>query len=121
MTTTMSADGRYQTETTVSTYAVMYRCRNKHALRRDYERTRVRSIRFTASTPGGLLVSDTSRSTENARVPVRCPQCDGLMTSAVVRGSYSQTRKCDPRCTSATGFNCECQCSGQNHGAAHLG
>ena len=25
--------------------------------------------------------------------------------------------KCDARCTSAKGFNCECSCAGANHGA----
>lgn len=37
----------------------------------------------------------------------------------VVRGRHSDTRKCDARCTGATGFDCECSCAGQNHGSAH--
>lgn len=34
-----------------------------------------------------------------------------------VLGRYSEERKCDARCTSAKGHNCECQCGGKMHGA----
>ena len=29
-------------------------------------------------------------------------------------------RKCSPRCTGATGPDCECECVGANHGSDHL-
>lgn len=35
-----------------------------------------------------------------------------------IRGSVSD-HPCDPRCTNATGRDCECSCGGKNHGAAH--
>lgn len=48
-----------------------------------------------------------------------CPTCAAPMYGDAVHGRYSATRKCDPRCTGATGFDCECQCGGKNHGADH--
>jgi hypothetical protein len=36
-----------------------------------------------------------------------------------IDGSVNETKKCDPRCTGATGHTCECQCGGENHGADH--
>lgn len=51
---------------------------------------------------------------------VRCPDCGGVMPRlARVEGRFSEGRKCDPRCTGATGGSCDCQCGGVNHGADH--
>ncbi len=49
-----------------------------------------------------------------------CPQCSSIVRlhAHPVRGKKS-TGHCDDRCTSATGFNCECQCAGKNHGSDH--
>jgi hypothetical protein len=50
-----------------------------------------------------------------------CPSCGKRLrvVAQAVMGRYSESRKCDTRCTSATGYNCECQCGGRNHGAAN--
>jgi hypothetical protein len=61
---------------------------------------------------------------------VNCPACaaagkrDGIgqpvrALLAPVLGRFNQSKKCDGRCTSATGHNCECQCGGRNHGSDH--
>lgn len=50
--------------------------------------------------------------------PIRCRECGrSLVRWDAVQGHYSEARACDVRCTSATGFRCECQCGGHNHGA----
>lgn len=36
-----------------------------------------------------------------------------------VRGIVNADKKCDARCTHATGHDCECACGGKNHGAAN--
>jgi hypothetical protein len=36
-----------------------------------------------------------------------------------IDGYLNEGKKCDARCTSATGPTCECQCAGENHGADH--
>lgn len=50
-----------------------------------------------------------------------CPTCgrNVLLTGHAVIGRYKADRKCDARCTSANGHDCECQCGGKNHGADH--
>jgi hypothetical protein len=50
-----------------------------------------------------------------------CRSCGcGLYVWRRVSGRYSDARKCDARCTGATGPDCECQCGGHNHGADNL-
>jgi hypothetical protein len=44
--------------------------------------------------------------------------CGSYCDSGCVKGFVTE-HVCDARCTSATGFNCECQCGGKNHGADH--
>ena len=51
--------------------------------------------------------------------PDACPSCGKRIRLQPVKGTFSESRKCDARCTGATGPNCECQCGGANHGAAH--
>lgn len=48
-----------------------------------------------------------------------CPTCCRVVSliGHAIHGKHSESRKCDARCTSAKGFNCECQCAGKNHGA----
>lgn len=46
--------------------------------------------------------------------------CCGRRVSMIgVKGVYNPSKKCDARCTDATGHNCECKCGGKNHGAGH--
>jgi len=41
------------------------------------------------------------------------------ITLKPISGYIAPAVKCDPRCTGATGPNCECSCGGENHGSAH--
>jgi hypothetical protein len=41
--------------------------------------------------------------------------CGTLMAWQWIDGKYSESRKCDIRCTSAKGHKCNCQCGGKNH------
>lgn len=51
-----------------------------------------------------------------------CPQQCTWQGKAVhveyraIAGTYKAGRKCDSRCTHAKGHDCECSCSGKNHG-----
>ena len=47
-----------------------------------------------------------------------CVTCGRAMEYGEVAGRFNPEHKCDARCTSARGHNCECQCGGENHGAA---
>jgi hypothetical protein len=39
---------------------------------------------------------------------------------SIQRKSNPSNHKCGPRCLNATGFQCECQCNGKNHGAGNF-
>jgi hypothetical protein len=47
-----------------------------------------------------------------------CQTCRRAMAHGKLVGHVDPSHKCDARCTSARGHNCECQCGGVNHGAA---
>lgn len=47
-----------------------------------------------------------------------CNICHKMMTFGVLKAFFNPDHKCDPRCTSARGPNCECSCGGANHGVA---
>lgn len=49
-----------------------------------------------------------------------CPKCGRHGTPNVVVGTLNEAHKCDARCTSAKGGDCECACGGANHGINHL-
>lgn len=50
-----------------------------------------------------------------------CRSCGRhISTWTKVQGRFSPARQCDDRCTSATGYKCECQCGGRNHGSNNL-
>jgi hypothetical protein len=55
-----------------------------------------------------------------------CPTCNpgghlgGIgFTLRKIDGYLSENKKCDRRCTEATGHVCECSCAGENHGCDH--
>jgi hypothetical protein len=54
---------------------------------------------------------------EAAWVP--CRGCGKLRIAKKVFGVMRADIKCDGRCRSATGHNCECSCGGANHGCSH--
>ena len=47
---------------------------------------------------------------------IDCRQCHKPRRAVEVQGRYSAKEVCSAKCTSSTGFTCECQCSGKNHG-----
>lgn len=51
----------------------------------------------------------------------RCPSHPrARLTVEIVKGTYSEGRKCDPRCAYALGPICNCACAGANHGGGWL-
>jgi hypothetical protein len=46
-----------------------------------------------------------------------CPTCGRAMKYGALKARVNPAQKCDARCTSARGHNCECQCGGKNHGS----
>ena len=46
-----------------------------------------------------------------------CPTCGQAMKYGQIEGRFIAEHKCDARCSSARGHNCECSCGGENHGA----
>lgn len=43
----------------------------------------------------------------------------GLYPLKTLKGRLVEDKKCDRRCTGATGPSCDCSCGGANHGADH--
>lgn len=55
------------------------------------------------------------------KTDTKCPtHPNAYLESATVQGTHSDAQKCDPRCTSAIGPDCSCQCGGANHGCSWL-
>lgn len=46
-----------------------------------------------------------------------CATCNKMMDFGQLKGYLRPEHKCDARCTSARGHNCECSCGGENHGS----
>lgn len=45
-----------------------------------------------------------------------CSACGKMMSFGVLKAFVNPDHKCDARCSSARGPNCECACGGVNHG-----
>ena len=45
-------------------------------------------------------------------------KCGKTRLAKAVLGKHRADKKCDGRCLSATGHDCECSCGGKNHGAS---
>ena len=78
------------------------------------------------STSSTLLAEDRTREISLGRdMDVKralyraCPCGSIKVTVNLVRGTHNPDKACDARCTNATGPDCECSCTGANHGAAH--
>ncbi len=52
-----------------------------------------------------------------AAMDTYCIKHRRLLAWKQVDGTLNPDHKCDVRCTSAKGHNCECSCGGANHGA----
>ena len=48
--------------------------------------------------------------------PMEMCKCGKAIYGEVIRGTFKEGKKCDGRCLSARGSNCECSCAGANHG-----
>lgn len=46
-----------------------------------------------------------------------CPTCNRAMDFGTLNARLVPDHKCDARCSSARGHNCECSCGGALHGA----
>ncbi len=61
-----------------------------------------------------------TRSTRD-RIPTHtCPKHGRPLKWAEVKGTYKHGIRCDARCQYAKGPDCECSCSGANHGAGWI-
>ena len=104
---------------------LLYRCRRCEVVRQRWilvHRHWTRGFQAGARYIPGRLVSETDYAGTGERLyqqSLECPTCTRALYPEVVRGSYSERRTCDVRCTSAVGHDCECQCGGANHGADH--
>lgn len=48
-----------------------------------------------------------------------CPCGTPALTVKMIKGFFVQDIACGPRCLNAIGPDCECSCSGTNHGSGH--
>jgi hypothetical protein len=51
-----------------------------------------------------------------AAAGLACPQHGGTMTYVGTKATYNPEKVCDGRCMNAKRPNCDCSCSGENHG-----
>lgn len=57
---------------------------------------------------------------ENIGVFARCTSGHRVFGMKRVKGTYSESHKCDARCLNAKGHDCTCSCGGANHGRGHV-
>lgn len=125
----MNAIHVYDHERYPRTIIVLYRCCKpceRAAGHRVAKRVKfpIRHVR-TPDRFGDMRISETfflgPSGVESLNGPCgwTCELCGRTMIGQVINGVKNKTVKCDHRCTSATGHNCECSCSGRNHGADH--
>jgi hypothetical protein len=89
----------------------MARCGRCKAVRR------VAVVRVTR--PGGKDSCGITRIHTTYRYPdVTC--CGKSAGITPIRGTFNAAVPCSAKCQSATGFDCECSCHGENHGKAHI-
>ena len=102
----------YQTTPTqlTVTRSYIYRCTScKHTRHYEFEATAVITPQFVLHTFAPCAGPSS--------VGIRCPECERFtFLGKEIKGKFNPDHKCDPRCTSATGNKCECQCGGKNHG-----
>src|SRR5437868_697702 len=52
-------------------------------------------------------------------VYARCPERHKVFPLRQIKGTYSESHKCDARCLNAKGHDCTCSCGGANHGRGY--
>jgi hypothetical protein len=55
----------------------------------------------------------------NSGVIARCPKRHRAFGMKRIKGTYSESHKCDSRCLNAKGHDCTCSCGGMNHGRGY--
>lgn len=110
------------------TQRIIYRCKRKacgHVWAYDYNVNRRKTNTSSKHKPFDIITY--YRDTESGRVTssdeyfTGCPKCHSkFIEGNAVKGTYSDSHKCDSRCMNAKGPDCECQCAGKNHGINHL-
>lgn len=106
-------------ETYTSTTAYIGKCRCGQKLRRDVvTETTVFAFNGRPHSHSRVLTADADR--RYGRTFIACPSCQATVDVKAIRGTYSDRKRCGVRCTSAIGPSCDCQCSGENHGADHF-
>lgn len=98
------------------TVRVIWKCRRtscKHTWAYDYRIDEIgQKIRSTENGERGLRQDYST---------LNCPKCNCTLPKGnEVRGRYSEKHKCNAKCATATGDNCDCQCAGRMHGSAYL-
>lgn len=119
-----------QSETYTDTARAILRCSVRgcrHTVRVAFEtRTTVRAFQGRPSYSRAVSVEGRSSSYRDRHdlarfilqaVPSGCEH--ESRTFALISGSFSESVKCGPKCRSAVGASCECECGGENHGASH--
>ncbi len=89
--------------------------------------SRKEKVTFENSFRGGTRSTFECFETEDGRVfeednqqpVVPCKCCGKKWWAEQVTGHYNPKIKCNARCTSATGCQCDCSCGGKNHGSDH--
>ena len=96
----------------------LYKCARCKAVRGVVYERRITRHEPPFSCPYSTSTDWTTENQRREYTNVVCA-CGQYMQGREVRGRYSESRKCDVRCTGAKGHDCECQCGGVNHGRDH--
>src|SRR6266567_3987359 len=104
--------------TTEKTVRVIWKCRYtkcKHVWAYDYQLdSRNDEYRILEDGSKRYLSSDHMNE-------LRCPKCTCTLPNGTkVHGTYNAGHKCNKRCSSAKGDNCDCSCGGKLHGSDYL-
>jgi hypothetical protein len=110
-----------QTAAATETKRIIFRCKLKackHVWAHDYQVIRKNS---SSSRYHEVVYffrdADGKRITSSDDYYTGCPNCHTKhIDGNVVKGTYSESHKCDARCMNAKGQDCECSCAGASHG-----
>lgn len=83
------------------------------------EIARARRIGYTRHL-GACPACGTGIACEDGARTATCEGCGASVVLKAVRGVYSDKTPCDDRCQYAIGDDCECACSGTNHGLGYI-
>jgi len=106
-----------RTTRTEKTVNLMYRCRSCKSARR----ITVKKIYTRTTYDEGYYPTDhkTTYYKDDQSQWIETCSCGFVMQYKEIKGFHSDKHKCGARCLNAIGPNCECSCSGENHGLNH--